>query len=56
MLLHVRGNIDINSMSITNINPASPLRGMQIVLNQPHAARAGQYADLVCKTLDLATE
>jgi hypothetical protein len=53
MLLQVRGNIDIDSTLITNIKPASLLRGMQIVLNQPCAARAGQFADLMWMTLDL---
>ena len=29
---------------------------MQVVLNQPHAARASQFADLVQMTLELATQ
>jgi hypothetical protein len=41
MLLHVCGDINIDSMLITNINPASLSRGMQVVLNQPCAMRAG---------------
>jgi hypothetical protein len=56
MLLHVRGNIDNDSMSIMNINPASLLRGMQAVLNQPRAVQAGRFVDLVQLTLDLAKE
>jgi hypothetical protein len=40
MLLHVPGNINIDSASITNINPASLLRGMQVVLNQPGTVQA----------------
>jgi hypothetical protein len=32
MILHIRGDIDIDSMLITNISPASPSRGMQVVL------------------------
>ncbi len=54
ILLHIRGNIDIDSTSITNINPASLSRGIQVVLNQPHAVRAGQFSDLVQAILDLA--
>ncbi len=47
MLFHIRGNIDIKATSVLNIIPAVPLKGMQVVLNQPQAARAGQFADLV---------
>ncbi len=54
MLLHTRGDIDIDSTLITNINPASPLVGMQVVLNQPRTVHAGQFADLVRMNLDLA--
>jgi hypothetical protein len=54
MLLRVRGGIDIDSTSITNINPASPVRGMQVALNQPRTARTSQFVDLVWMTLDLA--
>ncbi len=56
MLLHVHGDIDIKSTLTTNISPASLLRGMLVVLNQLHAACAGQFADLVQMTLDLAKE
>jgi hypothetical protein len=56
MLLHVHGDIDTDSMSITNINPASLSRGMQVVLNQLCAVRASQCADLVRMTLDLAKQ
>jgi hypothetical protein len=54
MLLHVRGEIDTNSTLITNISPGCPLRGMQVVLNQPRAAHASQFTDFVQMTLDLA--
>jgi hypothetical protein len=47
MLLHIRGNINIKATLVSNINPAAPLKGMQVVLNQPHAAQASQFADLV---------
>ncbi len=54
MLLHVYDNINIDSTLIKNIYLASLLRGMQVVLNQPHTA--GQFTDLVWRTLDLAIE
>jgi hypothetical protein len=54
MLLGVCGGIDIDSTSITNINPASLVRGMQVVLNQPRTAQTSQFVDLVWMTLDLA--
>jgi hypothetical protein len=56
MLFHTRGDININSMSITNVNLATPLKDMQLVLNQPCVARAGQFADLMKITLDLAKQ
>jgi hypothetical protein len=54
MLLHIRGNIDIEAISVSNITPAVPSKGMQVVLNQPCTARASQFADLVQMTLELA--
>jgi hypothetical protein len=56
MLLHIRGDINIDSTLVTNINPASPLRGMTVVLNQPRAVHAHQFADLMRMTVDLAKE
>jgi hypothetical protein len=47
MLLHIRGNIDIKATSVSNITPAIPLKGMKVVLNQPHAAQASQFSYLV---------
>jgi hypothetical protein len=44
MLFHIRGDIDIKALDII---PAIPLEGMQVVLNQPCAACASQFADLV---------
>ncbi len=38
MLLHIRGNIDIKATLVSNIIPAPPSKGMQVVLNQPCAA------------------
>jgi hypothetical protein len=35
MLLHIRGNIDIKATSVSNIIPAAPSKGVQVVLNQP---------------------
>ncbi len=56
MLLHIHGNININSTSITNVTLATPSKGMQVVLNQPRAAQARQIADLVWMKLDLAKQ
>jgi hypothetical protein len=39
---------------VSNITPAIPLKGMQMVLNQPCAAHASQFADLKQMTLELA--
>jgi hypothetical protein len=38
MLLHIRGDINIKATLVSNIIPATPSKGMQVVLNQPHAA------------------
>jgi hypothetical protein len=38
MLLHIRVDIDIKATLVSNITPAIPLKGMQVVLNQPCAA------------------
>jgi hypothetical protein len=54
MLFHIRGNIDIEATLVSNITPAFPLKGMQGALNQPCAAPASQFADLVQMTLELA--
>ncbi len=35
MLLHICGNIDIKAKLVSNIIPATPSKGMQVVLNQP---------------------
>ncbi len=54
MLFHIRGDIDIKTTLVSNITPAIPSKGMQVVLNQPRAAHASQFADLVWMTLELA--
>jgi hypothetical protein len=38
MLLHIRGDIDIEATLVSNIIPAAPLKGMQVALNQPRVA------------------
>ena len=38
MLLHICGDIDIEATLVLNIIPATPLKAMQVVLNQPCAA------------------
>jgi hypothetical protein len=47
MFLHICGNIDIKATLVSNITPAVPSKGMQVVLNQPCAAQASQFADLM---------
>jgi hypothetical protein len=56
MLLHIRGDIDIEATLVSNINQTTPLRGMQVVLNQPCAAQASQFADLVQMTVELTKQ
>jgi hypothetical protein len=51
MLLHIRGDINIKATLASNIIPAAPSKGMQVVLNQPCAAQASQFTDLVQMTL-----
>ncbi len=54
MLCHISGDIDIKATLVSNMTPAVPSKGMQVVLNQPRAAHASQFADLVQMTLKLA--
>jgi hypothetical protein len=54
MLFHIRGDINIEATLVSNITPAVPSKGMQVVLNQPLAACASQFADLMRMTLELA--
>jgi hypothetical protein len=54
MLFHIQGDIKIKVTLVLNITPAIPSKGMQVVLNQPHAAQASQFADVVRMTLELA--
>jgi hypothetical protein len=54
MLFHICGDINIKATLVSNITPAIPLKGMQMVLNQPRAAQASQFADIVQMTLELA--
>jgi hypothetical protein len=54
MQFHIRGNIGIEATSVSNITPDVPLKGMQVVLNQPRAACASQFADHVQMLVELA--
>jgi hypothetical protein len=54
MQFHIRGDIDIEATLVSNITPAVPLKGMQVVRNQPCAACASRFADLMQMTLELA--
>jgi hypothetical protein len=56
MLLLICGNINIESPTVSNILSAPPSKGMQVVLNQPRAAQASQFADLVRMTSELAKQ
>ncbi len=47
MLFHIHGDIVIEATSVLNITPAVSSKGMQVVLNQPCAAQASQFADLM---------
>jgi hypothetical protein len=38
MLLHIRGNINIKATLVSNVIPAAPSKGMQVLLNQHCAA------------------
>jgi hypothetical protein len=38
MLFHINVDINIKVTLVSNITPAIPLKGMQVVLNQPHTA------------------
>ncbi len=54
MLFHIRGDINIKATPVLNIIPAIPSKRMQVVLNQPHTAKASQFADIMQMTLELA--
>ncbi len=54
MLFHISGDINIEATLASNITPAVPSKGMQVVLNQPRAACTSQFADLMQMTLELA--
>ncbi len=54
MSFHIHGNINIKATFVSNITPAVPSKGMQVVLNQPCRTQASQFADLVQMTLKLA--
>ncbi len=54
MSFHIRGDIDIKETLVSNITPAVPSKGMQVVLNQPHTSQASQFTDLVQMTIELA--
>jgi hypothetical protein len=56
MLLHICAGIDIEATLVSNIIPATLSKGMQVVLNQPCAAQASQFADLMQMTLELARQ
>jgi hypothetical protein len=56
MLFHIHGDINIKATLVSNITPAIPSKGMQVVLNQPCTACASQFADLVQMAYELAKQ
>jgi hypothetical protein len=56
MLFHIHGDINIEATLVSNIIPAAPSKGVQVVLNQPCTVQASQFADLVQMTLELARQ
>ena len=56
MLLLICGDIDIESTTVSNISSPPPSKSMKVMLNQPCAARASHYANLVRMTLELAKQ
>ena len=55
-LLLICGNMNIESPTVSNISSAPPSKGMQVVLKQPRAAQASQFADLVRITLEFTKQ
>jgi hypothetical protein len=51
-----KGDINIEGTTVSNIIPATPSKGMQVVLNQPRTAQASHFADLMQMTLELARQ
>ena len=56
MLFHVRGNINIEAITMTNISAAVPSKGMQIIMNQNRASHASSFADLMRMTINKAQD
>jgi hypothetical protein len=54
MLFHVRGTIDIDAITVSNVSAAVPSKGMQIIMNQNRASRASSFADLMRMTINEA--
>jgi hypothetical protein len=55
-LLHIRGTIDPVNTSFGTLSFAPFSRGMDLVVNQPRAGRAGTLSDLLHQTLAIARE
>ena len=54
MLFHIRGNINIDAITVSSISVAVPSKGMQIIMNQNRASRASSFADLMRMTINEA--
>jgi hypothetical protein len=53
MLLCLRGTVDIDSSTVTNVAFAAPAPGMQLVLDSPRSGRAVALSDLFRMTFSL---
>jgi hypothetical protein len=58
MQLHICGcgSIHYKMLLVTKITLATPSPGMEVLLNQPHAAQSTSLLDLVHQTLDITKE
>jgi hypothetical protein len=55
-LFHICGTINPESTSFDNLSFAPFSKGMDLVVNQPHAGQAGALSDLLCQSLAIARE
>jgi hypothetical protein len=55
-LFHICGTINPESTSFGTLSFAPFSKGMDLVVNQPHAGQAGALSDLLCQSLAIARE
>jgi hypothetical protein len=56
MLFHICGTINLESTSFDTLSFAPFSKGMDLIVNQPHAGQAGALSDLLCQFLAIARE